>query len=129
VIVLGTALAWEPDDVQEGMAFHSGFLAVESTPASSRAYAVRAVGLRRGLGRLLPQRSSISRGLRLDDKGVFGGARVGHCCRRAHADSDNFGRWGRRFRVLESNPPLMNSGVLRDAGMEKSRKWPFSMRF
>jgi hypothetical protein len=97
----------------------------KAPPASSKASAVRAAGLRRGLGRLFLRGGSSSRGRRLDDKGVLGEARVGLCCRRAHADSDDFGRWGRRFRVLDSTPPLVKTRGPSGHRARKSQKWRF----
>jgi hypothetical protein len=73
----------------------------KAPPASARASAVRAAGSRRGLGRSLLQGSTSFPGRWPGDTGVFGEARVGLCCRRAHADSDDFGRPGRRSRALD----------------------------
>jgi hypothetical protein len=74
---------------------------LKAPSAPPRASAVRAAGSRRSLGWRLDRGSSSSRGGSLDDKGVLGGVRVGLCCRRAHADSEDFGRQGRCPRALE----------------------------
>jgi len=54
-----------------------------------------------------------------DDTGALEGARVGLCCRRAHADSDDFGRSGRRPRVPELSRPLTRSS--NPSGLRRQR--------
>jgi hypothetical protein len=97
----------------------------KAPPASAKASAVRAAGSRWGLGRWLFRGSSSFSGTLPYDEGVLEGARVGLCCRRAHADSDDFGRLGRFSWVPDSTQPLMKPGAFRGLGTEESQKWRF----
>jgi len=94
------------DDAQHGEALQPGSQPVESALGLS-GDSHRSCGWSEGsLGRVEHVRASNSHVVLLGDEGAFEGFRVGLCCRRAHAESDEFGRHGPGHQAREFSLPL-----------------------